>query len=145
MDYAELIKKVNIYSCKINLLYGEWAKRKGLSLYSMMVLEAVAQSQPCTQKQISEEWLLPKQTVNAVIKEMQAKNVVRLSPGRNQKEKLVSFTDTGMHTYLEMMASTNQLENRIVEEIGENECLAVLHAIQSYADIFEKELQRDQV
>ena len=144
MDSAELIKEVNIYSCKINLLYGEWAKRKGLSLYSMMVLDAVAQSQPCTQKQISEQWLLPKQTVHAVIKEMQARGIIRLTPGRNQKEKLVSFTEAGTDAYQEMMVSTNRLENRIVEEIGESDCLAVLHAFRRYADIFEKELQRDE-
>ena len=144
MNYAELIKAVNIYSCKINLLYGEWARRKGLSLYSMMVLDAVAQSQPCTQKQISEGWLLPKQTVNAVIKEMEMKGIVHLAPGRNQKEKLVSFTDSGMNAYREMMASTNQLEERIVEKIGNDECLAALHTLRSFAEIFEKELQDDQ-
>ena len=143
MSPAELIKEVNIYSCKVNLLYGEWAKRKGLSLYSMMVLDAVAQSQPCTQKQISEEWLLPKQTVHAVIKEMQAKGVVRLLPGRNQKEKLVSFTDSGMFTYQKMMVSASQLEERIVEKIGDNECLAALQALRSFAEIFEEELEED--
>ena len=140
MNYAEIIKLVNIYSCKVNLLYGELAKRQGLSLYYMMVFDAVAQSQPCTQKQISEEWLLPKQTVNAVVKDMQFQGIVTISPGKNKKEKLVSFTDIGIHTYQKMMESTNQIEKRVVEQMGENECLAALHAIEKYAEFFEKEL-----
>ena len=74
---------------------------------------------------------------------METNGVISLSPGRNQKEKLVSFTETGLHTYQQMMASTNQLEKRIVEEIGDQECLAALHAVQSFAEIFEKELQDD--
>ncbi len=49
-------------------LYEQWAKRFDLTSHAMFVLYCIAQGEGrCTQKQICEQLLLPKQTVHTIL------------------------------------------------------------------------------
>lgn len=55
-----------------NCMYEEWAKANGLSANSLLVLSAIYDSkEECTQKKISQRWLVPKQTVNMILKDFE--------------------------------------------------------------------------
>lgn len=55
-----------------NCMYEEWAKTNGLSANSLLVLSAIYNSkEECTQKKISQRWLVPKQTVNMILKDFE--------------------------------------------------------------------------
>ena len=53
-----------------NAVYEEWAKEQGLSLNGLLILYSLYEGQEgCTQKQICRQWLIPKQTVSAALKD----------------------------------------------------------------------------
>ena len=68
--------------CRQTELYCEWAKRCGMSYNTMMTLYALHLEPGITQKAITQGWLLPKQTVNTVVKELQRQGYVRLEAGK---------------------------------------------------------------
>ena len=64
--------------CRQTELYGEWARCHGMSYNTMMTLYALDLRDGVTQKEITEGWLLPKQTVHTVVKELERRGYVRL-------------------------------------------------------------------
>ena len=127
---------------KVEFLYREWSKKFGISYYAMLILFAINQGDACTQKEIGEQWLLPKQTVNAAVKEFQKKGYIQLTPGRNQKEKLVSFTDEGKALARQIVEEGFSLEKRILERMGEDAVRQYALLNKQYADILEEEIKQ---
>lgn len=64
MNTRQQMAAINTYISQSNMLYGEWAKQHGVS-YNMLMILCTLDAGPCTQKQVSESWMIPKQTVNA--------------------------------------------------------------------------------
>lgn len=82
----EQIKLFCTYLCRQDEIYAAIAKKIGVSFHTLMVLYALDQDQGSTQSKISKTWLIPKQTLNTVIKDLQSKEYVKLETGRNQKK-----------------------------------------------------------
>ena len=60
-----------------NVIYEEWAKSQGLSSNSLLILESFYyDGDQCTQKSISQKWMIPKQTINTILKEFESKGYV---------------------------------------------------------------------
>lgn len=141
MDFREQMDAIVTCNCRITVLYGEWAKAHGMSYHTMMVLDAIRTLGPCTQKQIVEEWMIPKQTVNTVVRDLFNKEYVVFSAGRNQKEKLISFTSQGEEMAARVLDKTMELEDRILKRIGAARCQVILDSMKQFADIFEEEVR----
>ena len=77
MNIRQQMEIINTCNCRITELYGEWAKQHGMSYHAMITLYALNQDRKCTQKQIAEEWLIPKQTVNTVVKELERQGFLK--------------------------------------------------------------------
>ncbi len=143
MDCKKVMDDIWAYNCRIDLLYSDWARRHGMSYYTLIVLFALWGNAPCTQKKITEERLLPKQTVHTVIKELQKKGYVTLTTGRNQKEKLVTFTALGEKEIPALLKETERLEERVLKRFGEQNCQLLANSFRKFADIFEEEMRND--
>ena len=95
MELRAKMEQLNTCICKMTELYRTWAKRHGMSYNTMMTLYALGQSRKCTQKQIADEWLIPKQTVNTVIKELERLGYISFEPLPASKQKVVCLTESG--------------------------------------------------
>ncbi len=140
MDLRQQMNIVAACNCRITQLYGEWAKQCGWSYHTMITLYALNMGRPCTQKQIAEEWLIPKQTVNTVIKDLERRGLVRFEAGRDQKEKPVSFTEAG-RTYAEKkLEALYQMEERVMDHMGPEVCRALVESSRAFAQALAKEV-----
>ena len=64
-----------------NYIYEDWAKQHGTSACCLLTLISIDESEdPCTQKRISQQWSMPKQTTNMVLKDLESKGYVELVP-----------------------------------------------------------------
>ena len=53
-----------------NLMYEEWSKEQGLSMNGYLILYSFYdEKDELTQKSISQKWMIPKQTVNTILKD----------------------------------------------------------------------------
>ncbi len=140
MTRKELIEAIVTYTMKIEQLYSEWAKKQGISYHTLLVLYALRDHSPCTQKEISEKWLLPKQTVHTIVQDLLKKEYVTLQQGKNQKEKLVTLTSRGFSYIQEMTNRTEQLENTAFQVLSLEEDEVIYHGLKKFAEAFESEL-----
>ena len=69
-----------------NAMYEEWAKKRGLSSNSVLVLYSLYElKENCTQKSISQKWSIPKQTINTILKEFSANGYIELLTDKEDK------------------------------------------------------------
>ena len=68
--------------CRQDELYAAVSKRHGLSYHTAMTLYALDQDEGCTQKEIAKTWLIPKQTVNTVVKELERQGYIYTVKGK---------------------------------------------------------------
>lgn len=141
MNYKEQMDLIITYNCKVELLYSELSRKQGISYHAMLVMFTIKQNQPCTQKLIAEKCLLAKQTVNSIIKDFQNKGYVVLKNGRNQKEKLIEYTELGEEFFGNISNEFERIEERVLKRIGNKESELLANSIKKFAEIFEEELR----
>lgn len=97
MDMNEKVALIMRLDTAINKLDGAyylWARRHLLKENTLSVLYALDDGKPHTQAQIARDWLIPRSTVNTVVKELVALGYARLTK-LNDKEKWVELTAEG--------------------------------------------------
>lgn len=142
MNYKKQMDIITTYNCKVAILYSELSKKLGISYHAMLVLFSIKQNEPCTQKMIANECLLSKQTVNSIIKDFQNKGYVSLKNGRNQKEKLIEYTENGKQFYNNISKEFERIEESVLKRIGNKESELLANEIKKFAEIFEEELNK---
>ena len=106
---------------EFNAMYAEWAKARGLSVNSLLVLSALHEgAEDCTQRKISRRWLIPKQTVNMVLKDLEEKNFVKLMPMKDDKRnKTISLTTAGREYADSIISELRKAELSVVAAMGD--------------------------
>ena len=94
-DKNNQIRKIMISINRIDGIYYQWSRRIGVKDNMLALLYALSDGKLHTQKQISEEWLIPKTTINTVIKECVDNGYVILQHEPHTKEKLICLTEKG--------------------------------------------------
>lgn len=138
------VEELNIIICKLTELYGMWAKKNGMSYNSMMTLYALNQLGECSQKEICEGWLIPKQTVNTILKDFIEKGYVTLKINENDKRgKIISFTDKGRDYAYSKLKGLYEIEERTMDCLGVKELDKLIKINKKYLDVFNKEVNNE--
>ena len=66
-ESLKAVNDINRAIIKARGIYSEWSARHGISYHEMLVLYTIREFGFCTQKQICDSYLLPRQTMNNVI------------------------------------------------------------------------------
>lgn len=123
-------------------LYGQWARRHGMSRSTLMILYALDREHARTQQEIADWWMLPKQTVHTVVKELERQGLVRLGAGRDQKEKVLVLTPEGQGFVKERMEPLYQAEERALTAMGPALIQAYVQGTQAFTGALAEEVQR---
>ncbi len=139
--FMEQLNKYYAVWQEYNYVYEEWAKAHGLSVNSLLVLCAIHDGgDDCTQKKISQRWLIPKQTINMVFKDLERRGFVELFPmPEDKRNKVIRFTRAGKEYADTIISELRKVELFVIEEIGVermqqlNETMALFVALFSEA------------
>lgn len=141
MTTRQQIEQIYTHMCRQEALYTEWARSRGISYHTLMTLYALDLGQPCTQKQMAEEWMLPKQTVNTIVKDLERRGYVALTAGRDQKEKLIAFTPAGEAYAAEYLRELYALEERTLEALSPALRQALVEGMRAFTETFAREVR----
>ena len=85
------------YRCTIRMdgLYYLAARHLGVNENTLSLFYALDGGAPLSQKQLAEEMLIPKTTVNSVVQEYVREGYLQLLPAPHGREKTVSLTPAG--------------------------------------------------
>ena len=92
----ENARRLVLAVCKANEVYYQCEQKKHISDAELCVLYALDDNIPHSQKAIAEEWLIPKTTVNSIVKRWEkARYVVQTPVAGTRREKYICLTDSG--------------------------------------------------
>ena len=71
------------------------ARKLGVKENTLALLYALDDGKPHSQKQIYEDWLIPKTTINTIVKELAGAGYITLLAAGSSKEKMLRLTESG--------------------------------------------------
>lgn len=118
--------------------YEAYAKSKGLTYLSLMVLDVIyALGDGCTQKQISEDTHYPKQSINLVVKAFLEDGIVELRElPENRKNKGITLTEKGRRLCDDVIVPLLRQEEAAMHEMGEKESAELLRLVELYGNAY---------
>lgn len=138
--FMEQLNKYYAIWQEYNYVYEEWAKAHGLSVNSLFVLCAIHDGgDDCTQKKISQRWLIPKQTINMVLKDFEHRGFTELFPmPEDKRNKIIRFTKTGKEYADTIISELRKVELFAVEKIGIERMQQLNENMALFVDLFSK-------
>lgn len=117
-------------------------KRLNLSYNHFAVLYSLAAHESCTQKQIAEEWFLPKQTVFNICKEYKEKGLLEFLDSPNDKrEKILHLTELGKTHALPVLFATQKISQSAFEQLGAKKTAQLFALMDELCAIFHQSIQ----
>lgn len=142
MTLREQMKLFCTCLCRQDELYAAAARRRGLSFHTLITLYALDQDGGSTQSQLARTWMIPKQTLNTVVKELERQGYVSLRTGKDQKEKLVFFTPEGRAFAADSLRELYAMEDRAVAAVGRERFREMVEANRAFTEAFAREVSR---
>lgn len=93
--------------------YYRWAKRTHVTWHVLDLLYALDDGLPHSQKQICEEWAIPKTTINTVVKACQTAGYITLAPMPDQpRQRQLCLTPAGLAYARQTLEELYIMENQ---------------------------------
>lgn len=125
-------------------LYVKWAANYGISYTELSVLYALITKGPITQKNISENYGLPKQTINHCIRDFESKNYLRLEPNKHDKrEKDIILTEKGTSFAQNLLEPLFKIESYICRNISSDKFIQAIETRELFNMLFEKAMEKE--
>lgn len=126
----------------LEMIYDYYARSAGISYTTLFVLNLISQYEVCTQKIICERTMLPKQTVNNVIKKLTEQGYLQLEEiPDNSKSKRILFTKKGKEFAEPMIKHIQDAENTAMEQLSESHQEELLCIMELYDQAFRKAME----
>lgn len=123
-----------------NLMYEEWAKEQGLSMNGYLILYSFYDETDFpTQKSISQKWMIPKQTVNTILKDyMQRGYVEAVSMPEDKRNKILKLTESGRAYANKIIGKLQEKELYVMQQMGLENMVKMNDIMEMFITFFYK-------
>ena len=129
----ELWAQINNAIIKFLGVYAAWSKKHEISYNEMLVFYTIRDNGFCTQKQICDSYLLPRQTMNHVFAKLYADGIIEISTEYSTgREKAFVLTDIGQVYAEPLISSLNRIEEKAIELMGAEQIQAMTELVQEF-------------
>ena len=136
-----LLSRVNLSLNKIRGAYTAWAKANGVNYHELLLLYFMLDHPQCTQKQVCELYLLPKQTINNVVIRLKDEGYLNLlSDTDRQREKLLELTPAGRQYAGNILTPLLAVEERVLCRVGEEGIRQMADTAERYGALLAEEM-----
>lgn len=125
----------------ISTIYEDYARKCGISYNSLYILNAILYTNNCTQKQICDKTLLPKQTVNNVITGFYKNGYIELKElSENRRIKTIHLTEKGEQYAMNLIPHIHEADCKAMKSLTEEQQDELLKLMDIYASTFRREM-----
>ena len=113
--------------------YSRWAALHNLNYHEMLVLYTIRDAGFCTQKQLCDSFLLPRQTIHNVIQRMRSAGLLEVSPALSGgREKAFVLTPAGTEYADVPLRLLSAVEERAVALMGHEKLTAMANLVLEF-------------
>lgn len=140
----KILNDVNRAIIQFRGIYSEWSKQHNITYNEMLVFYTIRELGYCTQKQICDNYLLPRQTMNNVINKMRTDGLLELNKEKCEgREKAFSLTPKGEIYAQKVMKSLNNIEEQAIRMMGSDRILLMTELIYEYDKSLKDAMKQD--
>ena len=123
-----------------NLMYEEWSKEQGLSMNGYLILYSFYDEEDApTQKSISQKWMIPKQTVNTILKDYMNQGLIEaVSMPEDKRNKILKLTESGKAYADKIIGKLQEKEFFVMQEMGIEDMVRMNDMMELFIDLFQK-------
>lgn len=139
----EAIDQINRCMNRIDGLYYMASRKLGVKDNTLLLFYVLNDGEVHSQKEICEEWLIPRTTINTVVKEAVNKGYVRLEHSDHTREKTIMLTEAGK-TYADRLlqkvfAAEEQALERTLQEFSPE----LLKGLEAFTNCMQEEFEKE--
>ena len=139
--FAQLTE-INQSGMQLRGLYSLWSGAHGISYHEMLVLYTIRECGYCTQKQICESYLLPKQTIHNVISAMRRDGVLVQDETRSRgREKAFVLSDKGERYAADILKTLDAVESRALALVGKEKLQTLTELLLAFDEALDTALE----
>lgn len=143
-ESLKLLADINRAVIQFRGLYAAWSKEHGISYHELLVLYTIRDQGFCTQKQICDSYLLPRQTMNHVILDLRERGLLELSPEYGVgREKAFVLSEQGKEYAQPLLEALNRMEMRALETFGRKNIRSMVKAVLSYDQALQEAMGKN--
>lgn len=132
-ESLNLYNDINRAIIKCRGIYSAWSVAHGISYHKMLVIYTIREFGFCTQKQICDSYLLPRQTMNNVIKGMRENGLLTYSREHSLgREKAFVLSDKGVEYVAPLLTSLDALESGALKQLGREKMAMLMQLLFEY-------------
>ena len=137
----KLFDNVNRAIIKFRAIYFEWSRRHNISYHEMLVLYTIRENGYCTQKQICDNYLLPKQTIHNIISNMRENGILIYDKSLSvSREKVFVLSEKGREYAAPFLESLDLVESGAMEILGKEKLNKLIGLLLEYDMALNKAL-----
>lgn len=133
-DIYNAVRRLMLANTKIDGAYYYFSRRLGIKENVLSLLYALDDGAPHTQKQICEDWQIPKTTVNTNVQELVKGGYAMLVPGEGTREKTICLTERGREYARRLMKVVYEVEQAAMERVLSRFSQEFVDAMELFAD-----------
>ena len=140
--FENQIKGIDAAVDRTNSLYVKWSKLQGENYYVSSILYMIYASGIHRQKDMSDVWGMPKQTVNTVITELVKNGDILLTADeKDKRSKRIELTKKGVQYAKSVVNPLIECEKKVIEKMGEARVRLLIETLSEYAAYLEEEME----
>ncbi|HJJ04406.1 MAG TPA: MarR family transcriptional regulator [Clostridiaceae bacterium] len=136
----DLMKRLISDTAKMDGLYYLWGKNTGVSENMLTLMYALNDDKMHTQKQICEQFSIPKTTINTIVKELIEKGLIVFTNGENLKEKNLALTEKGKIYAEEIIGELEEIEKIALKKTLEKYSIEFIETFEYLLENMENEI-----
>ena len=144
----EIARRLILALYSIDEVYYLNEGRKKISDAELSVMYALDDSKPHSQREISQEWLVPKTTVNTIVKRWEKEGLLTQTPIQGKRREMnIMLTDAGREYAKSFMSFLYKAEDKALKKTLDkysDEFIEVIEYFgESLKEAFEEELEAE--
>ena len=137
----EIVRRIMLATNKIDGVYYLFGKKCGINENTLAFLYALADGKPHSQKEISDEWIIPRTTINSIVKTMLARGYIQFCSEHHTKEKAIVLTETGKEYADKYLTDIYLAEEKAISRTLQKFKPEFVSALEAFSDCLHEEFQ----
>ena len=132
-ETLKLLAEINRAIINYRGLYAAWSKRHGISYHELLVLYTIRDQGFCTQKQICDRYLLPRQTMNHVVLDLRRRGLLTQCPEKSTgREKAFVLSPQGTAYAAPLLEELDRMEMQAIDTFGPENVDTMVEKVFAY-------------
>ena len=139
-DPSVLARRLILAATRMDGAYYYFARHSGVPENQLALFYALSDGKPHSQKEICEDWLIPKTTINTVVKEQVAAGHLTLRAGEG-REKIICLTEAGRAYARESVSALCAAERAAAGQVVARHGADFVAAVEDFTEALWREYE----